>query len=116
MQDRANELLRIPLLRTPVNKAKRRAEATLRAPALLSASELLRLLWGNPLGRRSLFKTRRHKLGGLGLDERKLTAIGGDELIETRAIRKGDGACAIRLDGIRAREGLVTRNLPVKVR
>ena len=31
------------------------------------------------------------------------------------AIPKGDGACAIRLDRIRASEGVLTKNLPVEV-
>src|SRR5215208_2565131 len=47
----------------------------------------------------------------MDLHKRKLTAIGGDELIVTRAIRIGGGACAIRLDAIRPREGLVTNDL-----
>ena len=71
---------------------------------------------GNPLGRPPRLKPRPHKLGGLGLHERKHRAIGGEEQIDLRTIRKGDGACAIRLDGVRAGDGLVTRNLPVKVR
>src|SRR5688572_4508239 len=70
----------------------------------------------DPLGRPPRFKPRSHKLGGLGLDERKLTAIGGDEHIDLRTIPKGDGACAIRLDGVRGGDALVTSNLPVKVR
>jgi hypothetical protein len=57
---------------------------------------------------------RRHILG-IGLDERKHTAIGGDEQMVARTVAKGGGASAIRLDGIRAGEGLVTKNLPVKV-
>src|SRR5215216_2423570 len=65
----------------------------------------------DPLGRPPRFKPRPHKLGGLGLDERKLTAIGGDEQIVTRAIRIGGGACAIRLDGIRAGDVLVVNNI-----
>src|SRR3712207_5900235 len=59
------------------------------------------------LGTPPQFKTRRHKLGGIGLDERVRTAIGGDEQIVMRTgsstLSKGDSACAIRLDGIRAR-------------
>src|SRR5215211_5590477 len=70
----------------------------------------------DPLGRPPRFKPRPHRLGGLGLDERKYTAIGGDELIVTRAIRIGGGACAIRIDAIRAGEALITSDLPVKVR
>src|SRR5215216_1560676 len=65
----------------------------------------------DPLGRPPRFKPRPHKLGGLGLDERKLTAIGGDEQIVTRAIRIGGGACAIRLDGIRAGDVLVVNSI-----
>src|SRR5919107_4617647 len=69
----------------------------------------------DPLGRPPRLKARPHKLGGLGLHERKHTAIRGDEQIDLRTIRKGEGACAIRLDGVRAKDGLVTSNLPVKV-
>jgi hypothetical protein len=66
------------------------------------------------LGTPPQFKTRRHKLG-VGTHERKHRAIRGDEHVVTRAIRKGEGACAIRLDAIRPRAGLVTKSLPVKV-
>src|SRR5918995_2885334 len=73
-------------------------------------------LVSDPLGRPPRFKLRPHKLGGLGLDERKDTAVWGDEHIDLRTIPIGDGACAIRLDGIRGGDGLLTSNLPVKVR
>src|SRR5215208_6009606 len=92
-----------------------RADAALRAPALLFASELLSLLLGNPLGRSLQFNPRRHSLGGLDLDEREHTAIGGDEHIKRFRWTVGDGACAIRLDRIRARDGLVANNIPIKV-
>jgi hypothetical protein len=80
----------------------------------------LRRLWGNPLGRRSLFKPRRHLLGGFGKDEREHTSIGGDEHIAShspvlRRIKIGGGACAIRLDAIRAGEYLVAKNIPIEV-
>src|SRR5919107_3141974 len=70
----------------------------------------------DPLGRPPQLKPRPHKLGGLGLHERKHRAIGGDEQIDLRTIRKGEGACAIPLDGVRAGDGLLTRKVPVKVR
>src|SRR5918994_6827580 len=73
-------------------------------------------LVSDPLGRPPRFKPRPHKLGGLGLDERKDTAVWGDEHIDLRTIPIGDGACAIRLDCIRGGDGLLTSNLPVKVR
>jgi hypothetical protein len=60
------------------------------------------------------FKTRPHKLG-IDLDECEPTAIGGGELIVARTIRIAEGARAIRIDAIRAGEGLVTSNLPVKL-
>ena len=66
------------------------------------------------LGTPPQFKTRRHKLG-IGTHERKHRPIRGDEQIVTRAIRKSEGACAIRLDAIRPGERLVTKSLPVKV-
>jgi hypothetical protein len=40
-------------------------------------------LVSDPLGRPPRFKPRRHKLGRLGLNERNLTAIGGDEQIDS---------------------------------
>src|SRR5215204_1828423 len=52
----------------------------------------------------SPFKPRDHILGGLGLHPREHTAVGGDEQIVPRTIRESDGACAIRIDGIRAGE------------
>jgi hypothetical protein len=72
---------------------------------------------GNPLGRPLQFKPRRHPLGRVNLHERELTAIGGYEQIVPKrfTIRIGDGGCAIRLDGVRASEGVLTRNLPAKV-
>ena len=77
-------------------------------------SELLRLLlWANPLGRSLQFNPRRHSVGGLDLDEREHTAIGGDEHIKRFRWTVGDGACAIRLDRIRARDGLVANNIPI---
>ena len=63
----------------------------------------------------SLGRPRRHKPLGTGLDEREHTAIGVDEQIVLRPIRKHGGACAIRFDSICAGVGLVTSNLPVKV-
>ena len=68
----------------------------------------------DPLGRSLQFKPRRHTTG-IGLDEREHAAIGGDEQIALPTIRRGDGACAIRLDGIRAGGVLLTSNVPVKV-
>src|SRR4051794_34802908 len=47
----------------------------------------------------------------MDLHKRKLTAIRSDELIVTRAIRIGFGACAIRLDAIRPRDAIVTNDL-----
>src|SRR5215211_8831891 len=47
----------------------------------------------------------------MGPHKRKLTAIRSGEVIFTRAISIGCGACAIRLDAIRPRDGLVTNNL-----
>ena len=44
----------------------------------------------DPLGRPPRLKPRPHKLGGLGLHERKHRAIGGDEQIDLRTIRKGE--------------------------
>src|SRR5918993_1177154 len=125
MHDSASELRRIHLLRTSVNKHRQPpalpdyygtptrygGDVPSSRPGIgeLSASV------SDPPGRPPRLKPRPHKLGGLGLDERKHTAIGGDEHVDLRTIRKGEGACAIRLDSVRAGDGLLTRNLPVKV-
>jgi hypothetical protein len=108
------ELRRISLLGTWVNKGKRKGRGCYYASALLFASELLSLLWGNPLGRPPQFRARRHN-PGIGQDERESTAVGGDEQIDLRTTCSGDGACAIRLDLIRAGGVLLRNNLPVKV-
>ena len=71
----------------------------------------------DPRGRPPQLKPRRHN-PGIGLDEGDHTAIRGDEQIVVRdyVVRlHSGGACAIRLDVIRTREGLVAKNLPVKV-
>src|ERR671920_452694 len=47
----------------------------------------------------------------MDLHIRKLTAIRSDEVIFTRAISIGCGACAIRLDAIRPRDAIVTNDL-----
>src|SRR5215212_9285228 len=47
----------------------------------------------------------------MGPHKRKLTAIRSGEVIFTRAISIGGGACAIRLDAIRPRDGLLTNDL-----
>src|SRR5215208_4040101 len=94
-------------------RARRRGRArAVRSPGPLCFSGSL----SDSLGCPPRLKPRPHKLGGLGLHERKLTAIGGVEQIDLRTIRKGEGACAIPLDGVRAGDGLLTSNLPVKVR
>src|SRR5215213_4938844 len=116
MQDPGYELPRMSIPRSWVNKGKRKGRGC-SSPALLSASGLR--LWGDPLGRRPQFKRRRHLLGGVGLDEREHTAIGGNEHIPShnpiRGWPIGGGACAIRLDGIRAGQYLVASNMPIIV-
>ena len=102
--------------KTFVNKGQKEGPRLLLAQALLFASELLRLLWGNPLGRRSQFEPRRHLLGAYDLDPREHAAVWGDEQIELRTIRIGGGPCAIRPDGIRAGGVPLTNNVPVKVK
>jgi hypothetical protein len=52
---------------------------------------------------------------GVGLHPREHTAVGVDEQIVLRIIRKGDGACAIRIDGIRAGVFGPIRNVAAKV-
>src|SRR5215217_5004304 len=95
---------------TFVNKGKRKDRDVIGpGPSCFSGS------LSHSLGRPLLFKPRCHPLGGLGLHKRELIAIGVDELIVLRTIRIADGACAIRLDGIRAGEGILTSNLPVHV-
>src|SRR5215212_6648534 len=66
-------------------------------------------------GSDSLGRPRRHKPLGIGLDEREQSAIGGDEQIVVRTVRKGGRACAICIDGVRAAEGLVIKDVPVEV-
>src|SRR5215211_436944 len=84
MHDPATQLRRIPLPRTPVNNGRKKRGPGRRSPGPLCLSGSLYDSLGTP----PHFKTRRHKLG-VGTDERKHTAIRGDEHIVTRAIRKG---------------------------
>jgi hypothetical protein len=67
------------------------------------------------LGRSPQFNPRPHLLGGLDLDEREHTAIGGEEHIKHFRWTVGDGACAISLDRIRASEDRLANNIPIKV-
>src|SRR5829696_6726289 len=94
---RVCELPRIPILGTSVNR--------------WGLTELR--LFRNPLGRHPYFRARRHN-AGIGIYPREHAAVRGDEQIGLVAIR-GGGACAIRVDLIRAGEGLLTVNLPIKV-
>jgi hypothetical protein len=60
---------RIPILRRWVNKVKKRKGGGLASPTI-SAQALLSGSLSHSLGRTPRFKTRRHNLGGLGLDKR----------------------------------------------
>jgi hypothetical protein len=85
-------------------------------PHYLRPGSLLSGSLSHSLGRHLRVNPRRHILG-VGAHEREHTAIRGDEHVALRSgtIRKGDGACAIRLDSVRAREAIIAKSLPVKV-
>jgi hypothetical protein len=68
MHDRANGLLRIYMLRRWVNKGKKRKGGGLASPT--TSAQALSGSLSHSLGRTLRFKTRRHNLGGLGLDKR----------------------------------------------
>src|SRR5215210_4841741 len=76
-----------------------------RAPAHLRGSVF------DSLGSPPQFRARRHN-PGIGIDPREHAAVGGDEQIGFEVIRDG-GACAIRIDGISAGEGVFAKNLPI---
>ena len=140
MHNARGELRRIWTLRRRVNKGKRKGRvSSIPAPLQQQAyyyttivlavdvkggglaspttsAQALSASLSDSLGRHPRVNPRRHILGG-GSHEREHRAIRGDEHVPLRSgtILKGDRACAIRLDRIRPRAGLVTKSLPVKV-
>src|SRR5919112_3927995 len=109
------EVRRISLPRTPVNKGKEKRRR-ISLPHYLRPGSLLSGSLSYTLGRHLLVNRCPHKLA-VGTHERELRAIWGDEdvAVYSGTIPNGEGACAIRLDRIRPREAIVTKNLPIKV-